>query len=218
MNHNRLPKTLLFALAVQMAASAATISFVAVDGVSDGLSYVSPYTVQIEGQRYRAMCYDLANHVSVGQVWQANLLTIDDLSGAYYFGRPDAENKYRKAGWYYSELMKVSDAESRIGIQHAAWLLFDSSGPSAGAAPWQAAADVAANDHYGSMDFSSLRFIEAVSGAPRVQGLLVGGFSSSASEVPEPSTWTAVVAGCGLLVLGRRRFRAARPPGDQRRT
>ena len=198
MNHNRLPKTLLFALAAQLAVGATTNSFVVIDGVSDGHSYP-------------AICYDLANHLSNRQVWQANLLTINDLSGAYYFDRLDAEDKYRRSGWFYSELMKVSDAESRIGIQHAAWLLSVSSGPSAGAARWQAAAKLAAHDHYGSVDFSSLRFIEAVSGSSRVHGLLIGGFSTSASEVPEPSTWTVVVA-------GRRRVRAAGPPDDQRRT
>jgi hypothetical protein len=203
-NHNRLPKTLLLALAVQIAVSAATISFVGVDGVSDGRNLISPFAIKIDGRDYRAMCYDLSNHVSVGQVWKANLLTINDLSGAYYFGRVESEDKYRKAGWYYSELMKVTDTASRIGIQHAAWLLFDSSAPTEGTAPWQAAAQAAARNGYRSVDFSTLRFIESVPGRARVQGLLVGGFPSSRSEVPEPTTWVVVAAGLGLLILSRR--------------
>ncbi len=150
------------------------------------------------------MCYDLRNNVSVGQVWQANLLTIDDLGGAYYFGQGDADGKYRKAGWYYSELMKVSDTASRIGIQNAAWLLFDSTAPTGGAAPWQAAALAASRNGYPSVDFTTLRFIESATGKARVQGLLVGGFPSSSSEVPEPSTWIALAAGLGLVILSRR--------------
>ena len=217
MNYNKLVRTVLFALAVQIAASATTISFVAVDGVSDGYSYVSPFAIQIEGKSYRAMCYDLLNRVRVGQVWQANLLTINDLSGSYYFGRPDSDNLYRKAGWYYSELMRVSDPASRIGIQHAAWLLFDPSGPKTGAGPWQAAAMAAAQSGYASVDFSTLRFIESATGTARVQGLLVGGFPPSESETPEPATWATVLVGCGMLAFGRR-TRAAKPPDDRRRT
>jgi hypothetical protein len=160
--------------------------------------------IKIDGRDYRAMCYDLANHMTFGQVWQANLLTIDDLSGAYYFGQVHSDDKYRKAGWYYSELMKVTDAASRIGIQHAAWLLFDSSAPTAGAAPWQTAAQAASQNGYPSVDFTTLRFIESVTGNARVQGLVVGGFPSSNSDTPEPSTWTAVAAGLGVIILIRR--------------
>lgn len=217
MNYNKLAKSLLFALAVQIAASATTISFVAVDGVSDGRYSVSPFAIQIEGKSYRAMCYDLLNHVSVGQVWQANLLTINDLGGAYYFNRPDSDDLYRKAGWYYTELLKVLDPASRIGIQHAAWLLFDPSASKTGAAPWQAAAMAAAQSGYPSVDFSTLRFIESATGRTRVQGLVVGGFPSSVGETPELATWVTVLVGGGMLVFGRR-TRAAGPPNGLRRT
>lgn len=217
-HHNRVPKALLLALAVQIAAGAATISFVGMDGVSDGRNAVSPFAIKIDGRDYRAMCYDLTNHVSIGQAWQANLLTIDDLSGAYFFGQGDAGAKYREAGWYYNELMKVSDVASRIGIQHAAWLLFDSSASTAEAARWQAAAQAASRNGYPSVDFSTLRFIESAAGHDRVQGLLVGGFPSSSGEAPEPSTWIAVAVGLGLLILSRRPPIGARPPGGPHRT
>lgn len=201
---------LAFALPLALPAHAATLRFVGVSGVSDGAYYVGLQTISVDGVNYQAMCYDFARGVTIGQTWQANLLTIDDLSSGYYSGQPDYETKYRAAAWLLMELMKEPDRNAWIGIQHAAWLQFAPGAPTAGAAPYLAALSAARQSGYPGVDFSTVRFIEAVAGASAVQGLIAGGFPSSATLAPEPSTLATALTGFALLILGPRLKRAVR--------
>lgn len=209
MRPHRMWPALLLAFALVLPAHAASIRFVSASGVSDGYYYIGLHTITVDNVTHLAMCYDIANSVSIGSTWQANLLTVTNLGSAYYSGQADYEQKYRAVAWLFSEMTKTSDHASQVGIQHAAWLQFAPGAPTAGAAPWLAAANVAAGSASAAVDFSTLRFIESVQGANRVQGLVVGGFPA-ASEVPEPSTLASVITGCVLMLAGVRHQRRKR--------
>ncbi|MBI5085480.1 MAG: PEP-CTERM sorting domain-containing protein [Acidobacteria bacterium] len=194
-----------FILAVGMLspARAASIRFEAVSGVTDGTYNIGPYRIQVDGVEFQAMCYDFQHSVSGGQTWQANLLTLTDLSLAYFTGVPGYQEKYAEEMWLYSQLLTANSATARVGIQHAAWLLFTPSAPSAGATAWLSAATAARLAGFPGIDLSTYRVVNSLPGAPLVQGFIIGGFPPA--SVPEPAPYVATGAGLVLLAVWKRR-------------
>lgn len=193
------------ALSPPTPSSAATIRFEGVDGLTDGSRHVGPFRVTVDGIGYDVLCYDLAHSVGFGQVWQANLLTYDQLGLAYFTGQTGYFGKYQMAGWLFTQLLQAASPAARIGIQHAAWSLFSSQADYADAAPWLAAAAAARAEGFPSVDFSTLRIINSPAGQTPVQGFIAGGFEP---VVPEPPAITLV--GAGILLIGFRWLQARR--------
>ncbi len=191
-------------------AKSATITFVSVNGVDDGRDYVGPYTIQIDGTTYAAMCYDVLGTVSFGQTWEANLVRFADLSGSYYAGYPDYEQGYAEVAWLFSQLLLTHSPSTQIDIQHAAWSLFNPAGfeGDPGAAAWRSLAQTAYYAGLPDVNLDTFRLVDAVPDGPRVQGLVVNGFYSvfqieaggSGSTAPEPAG--CLLMGCGLTLFG----------------
>jgi hypothetical protein len=208
MRIHALPALCHLILATAGWAPAATVQFGGLtDGLNDGSHYISPFRLTIDGKAYLAMCYDLTHTVVPGDLWQANLLTARQLDRAYFAGEADAEGRYLQVIWLYAELMKTASASDRAGIQHAAWGLFASSAPTAGAGAWTAAAGAARLAGFPGIDFSTFRVVNSIPGGPVKQGFIVGGFAAAA-EVPEPGTWQC--CGIALLAAGISRLRRRR--------
>lgn len=116
-------KTLLTLLTLAVTLSAAPTRVDAVltgigTPLSDGATYIGPYTLSINGQEVAGMCIDPFHSVAVGNGWTANITDLTDLSSTY---SPEGLLKYQVGAWLYSEIIKP-DAD-RIGLQHAAWAL-----------------------------------------------------------------------------------------------
>lgn len=199
------------------AGSAATITFTGVNGLSDGVDFVGPYYLQINGSIFPAMCYDFAHFVAIGQVWEANLLGSQHLAASYYSDQWDYENNYLKVAWLFTQLLTPADSGAQIAIQHAAWSLFNPEPfrEDLPAAAWRAAAQAAQEHGFSGLDFTTFRFLESPPGEIPVQGLVVGGFASEnpqsapgsgmGGSTPEPEA--LVMMGSGLLLLGLVHFR-----------
>ncbi|MBI5280422.1 MAG: hypothetical protein HY858_01980 [Candidatus Solibacter usitatus] len=194
---------LVMALAILSPVWAASVRFEGVSGVTDGTYSVSPYRIKVDGADFPALCYDFQHSVSGGQTWQANLLTLTDLSLAYFTGVAGYQEKYAEEMWLYSQLMTASDDAARVGIQHAAWLLFTPGAPSSGAAAWLAAAAAARLAGFPGVDLSTYRVVNSLPGAPQVQGFIIGGFPPA--SIPEPAPYVATGAGLVLLAVWKRR-------------
>lgn len=182
----------------------AAITFLSVNGISDGTDYVGPYTIQIDGATYQSMCYDFVDTVAIGQVWQANLLGLDNLNSSYFSTASDYDTGYHEIAWLFTQLLLTTDPATQIDIQHAAWSIFDEPQfhNDMGAAVWRMAAHNATDQGYPGFDFSSYRLVESPQGQPRVQGLIVNGFGPSTLVSPVPESGTCLMLGCGLLMLG----------------
>jgi hypothetical protein len=185
---------------------------VSVNGVNDGTDYAGPYTILIDGTRFQSMCYDLADMIYVGEVWQANLLALDNLSASYFSNQPGYVASYQKQAWLFTQLLGTSIAATMIDIQHAAWSTFDTSlfPGDTGAATWRQAAQNAYSSGFPGLDLRGFRVVEAP-GQPRVQGLIVRGFSNvivpNTGGTPEPRTDLLLGTGILLLAFVPRRLR-----------
>jgi len=189
----------LIAVAISLLpAHAAIIRFEGNDGVNDGQYSVGPYRLVIDGKAYLGMCYDFNHSVSLNQSWEADLLTYDDLSKAYFASQPDARDRYEEGAWLLTTLLASSAATDRIGIQHAAWSLFSNSAPKQGASIWTNGAHQAREQGLPGIDLGTIRIINTPQGSAPVQGFLVAGFE--AAPAPEPGTIGLI--GCGLAGLG----------------
>ena len=193
-------------------ASAALITFVGVNGVDDGIHYVGPYTITVDGVVYQTMCYDYADYVNTGQTWTAHLYTLNDLSSAYFSNQGDYQDTYAEVAWLFSNLLETTDPATMIFIQHAAWAMF-SPGlfmEEQGSSLWMAAAQNAQLEQFPGLDLSQFRVVESI-GEPRVQGLIITGFVNRVAA-PEPAeyalTGVGLIAFTALARARRRRFSA----------
>lgn len=212
----RQPATLLLVLlsaaCCGSATKAAEVTFESVNGVIDSSNYyVGPYSLKVDGTLYQTMCYDFVHPVAFGQTWTANLLSFDELDRAYYSEQPDYLSSYWQAGWLFNQLVATSSPEAMIGIQHAAWSLFNpETSPTDGAGGWLAASSDALHNHRADLDVSGFRVVNATGEGPTVQGFFIQShaqFGTLDTAVPECATYAMLAAGLLLFALGSQRFR-----------
>jgi hypothetical protein len=192
---------LFFAAAVH--ANPVTMQFVGVNGASGGGYYVSPYYGTMNGVPVTLFCVDIANHVSWGQVWQANLSTItngSDLSNTRYGGSVGLA-AYQQAAWLINQF--ATHPSEYVDLQFALWNLFNASlaPDTVGSNAWLtlAAANYGSVNNLGS--FRVVTNLGPVTHTGQVQEFII--------LTPEPSA--LILFGSGLLGLSgflRRRIGA----------
>jgi hypothetical protein len=204
---------LLFTLA--SLGEATTIQFIgAPTGVNDGSYYVLPYQITIDGSAQDVTCYDFLDDVSVGDTWQANILSLSGAGSSNFFTNASLAS-YERVAWLSAQT--YSNSAEQVGLQYAIWDVFGSVGQTADSIVYEQAADAAAADNYAGVDFSSFRFIQEVGavagGTDTKQAFVyqVAGTSllvdSFANPIPEPGTITLFAAGVLLLVAGKLKIR-----------
>src|SRR5665213_343830 len=127
-------------------------------GVNDGVDYVLPYQLTINGTPQRVDCFDIMDSVQVNDTWNADLLTVGQAAVSGFFSDSDQVAKYERIAWLSSRSYGPSDQQ--IGLQYAIWSVFGTSPQTTAAVAYENAADSAAGSGYTGFDFSSYRFIE----------------------------------------------------------
>jgi hypothetical protein len=189
-------------LAITSVAGASTIQFIGTPtGVNDGSFFVLPYEVTIDGVPQLVTCYDLVDEASSGQVWQADLLTLNQAAVFGYFsGSAQSLANYERVAWLDTQTYNTTTEQ--IGLQYAIWNVFGTAPQTTESLAYEAAATAAAAGGYAGFDFSGFRFIEVPGGVPgqpgTVQALVYN------SPVPEPGGM--VLGGLGALLLACGRF------------
>lgn|ERR1700683_2482458 len=196
-----------------------TMQFTGVNGVNNGVYYVSPYTGTMNygtssAQTVGLFCDDINNDVSIGEVWTANVTNMasGNLSNTRYGStiNPNYTNSanalklYEEAAWLVSQF--GSHTSDYISLQYALWDLM-----SPGAEPTSYAENgasvsqwlsLAAKD-YGQINPANFEIITNVGPLAfrgQVQEFIV--------ETPEPATVVLLLIGIGamfLLALKRQR-------------
>lgn len=185
-----------------------------------GNIYVSPYTMQMNGQTYAAMCIDFLNDSYLNTPWQANITSL--ASGNFsntYVGlnsslaiNPNPAIDYAEEAYLYSAITSLSTSDpnyktERTDIQEAAWEITDTSytptDPS-GAANALALAE----NNYGSVNLADFEIVSDVNtGSGRNQEFIVC--------TPEPESLTLLAGGLLLIGVGAWRKRLAKAAVNQ---
>jgi hypothetical protein len=198
-----------FILLMAPFAGATTINFLGTPtGVNDGIYYVLPYQLAIDGVTQNVVCYDFLDDVSIGDTWQANILSLAGAASSGFFPTSTLAT-YERVAWLAAQT--YTSAAEQVGLQHAIWNVFGSVAETAESLFYEQAADSAAATGYAGVDFSGFRFIQeagAVSGGSNTEqafvyqaaGIPANGF---ASAIPEPETMTLFAAGILLLIAGK---------------
>ena len=183
-------------------------------GINDGSYYVLPYEVTIDDARQLVVCYDIYDEVTSGDVWQAELLNLDQAASSGFFPIPaGALADYQKVAWL--DAQTYSTPAQQIGLQYAIWDVFGTYGSTPESLAYTAAADAEAAVGYAGFSFNGVRFIQQVS-ASAGQGGTEQAFvfweaqSNETGALPEPGTillfGLGMIPVAGMAVFLRRRF------------
>lgn len=109
-----------------------TMVFTGVNGVNNGLYYVSPYYGTMNGKTVTLFCDDILNDVHFGQTWSANVTnlgtalgTIGGFSNTRYGGvsssavYSNAAVAYQEAAWLTTQF--ATHKGDYISLQYALW-------------------------------------------------------------------------------------------------
>ena len=184
-------------LTLGLSAHAGTVSITFVGtptGVNDGVDYVLPYRLSINGVLTDATCYDIFDTVTGGQSWTANALTLNQAASSGQFsGDADSFSDYKEVG--FLSLQTTNSPQNQIDLQHDIWNVF-APGTYAVTAGMQHYLDALATPAYGNFDFRKVLFLEDVSGARRAQAFVID------PPVASPEPGTTVLMGIGALLIG----------------
>lgn len=185
---------LLFLSALLANATPVTIQLTGTSGISDGADYVLPYFLSINGGApISAGCYDFSDQVTVGQVWQANELTLTQaVSTGQYSSDPNALEDYEMVGVLAS--MSTATAQDEIDLQHDLWNVFDPDTftPDAGMSTYLATATA----ELPTFNFSGTEYLEGA--IPGNQAFVIHNDTLRFPDSPEPGT--ILTAGIGLML------------------
>jgi PEP-CTERM motif len=161
---------------------------------NQGGVYVYPYTLNINGTTYAAICDDYSHEVYVGENWTANIYTFQQLQSTRFgYNNPNAQMQYDEAAWLLSQIPGAGASE--VGdINFAVWSIFTSgvpvqpaTGTLDGSAYWLGKA---ASQTFWDGEFANYRIVTPTdSGTGSAQEYLI--------RVPEPSSM--LMLGSGLI-------------------
>ena len=186
---------LVLTLGLSAHAGTVSVTFIsAPTGVNDGVDYVMPYQLKVNGILTDATCYDMFDNVTGGQSWTANALTLNQAAASGQFsGGADALTGYKEVG--FLALQATNSPQNQIDLQHDIWNVF-ASGTFAVTTGMQHYLDLLATPDYANFDFGRVLFLEDVSRTGRAQAFVVDPSTAS----PEPGT--IVLMGAGALLIG----------------
>jgi hypothetical protein len=198
------------------------MTFDGVNGTAAFGYYVGPYYGTLNDSSVDLFCVDLANEVSIGEIWQANLSMIadgSDLSLTRYGGRAEALTLYQEEAWL-TEQFATEPASEYGDIQATMWQLFNpDTAPRPSSSYWL---DQTKNSYAGA-DYSAFRVVTnlgPVAPTGQVQEFLTrvdmdAHLPNDTAPTPEPST--CVLVGFTLMGLGVALKRRAFPRSIQDR-
>jgi hypothetical protein len=161
-----------------------TVQFTGMSG-NFGFGYnLSPYSGTIDGDPFTLYCVDFANHVVLGQTWQANLTPLNsgDLSKTRYGSLPNALELYSEAAWLTTQFENASDPAN---IQATIWQLFVPWAPSPSpGSNWLSLAQAAVH----APEFDPSIFAIVTNLNVRATGQVQEFMIDPPSQVPEPAS------------------------------
>jgi PEP-CTERM motif len=189
-----------------------TMQFTGVNGVNNGVYYVSPYTGTMNygtssAQTVGLFCDDINNDVSIGEVWTANVTNMasGNLSNTRYGStiNPNYTNSanalklYEEAAWLVTQF--GSHTSDYVSLQYALWDLM-----SPGAEPTSYSENGItvsqwlswAGTNYGQINPANFEIVTNVGPLAyrgQVQEFIV--------ETPEPATVVLLLIGMGAMFL-----------------
>jgi hypothetical protein len=164
--------------------------------------YVGPYTLNVNGTSYAALCVDFQDNATIGTHYTAyeTQLGSGDLSHTYH---PTETVQYKEEAYLLNLILQPN--ADRIDIQHAAWSITD---PNYKANNSAEAFVNLAEANYQTLNFNNFDIISgAFTGSGRAQEFMIEVPGAPAAAAPEPST--VLLMGGGLLVavgLARRKM------------
>lgn len=184
-------------LMLGLSAHAGTVSITFVGtptGVNDGVNYVMPYQLNINGVSTNATCYDIFDTVTGGQNWTANALNLAQAAATGQFsGGANSLLGYKEVAFLAQQT--TNSAQNQIDLQHDIWNVFaaDTYTVTTG---MQQYLNLLVTPAYANFDFSKVLFLEDVKQAGGVQAFVIDPPTAS----PEPGT--VVLMGAGALLVG----------------
>jgi len=179
------------------------VTFTGVNGVSDGVDYVSPYYGTLDDNPITLYCNDFATPVYFGETWKANLtpLTSSDLSNTRYGDSAGTQlYLYQEAAWLTTQF--DTHPSDLVDLQHTIWNLFVSAAPDPSSDVWLKLAQ----ENYKSLNYADFAILTNVgvhegAAAQQVQEYVV--------KVPEPDGMLLLLVMMGGCLLTIRLFRVA---------
>jgi hypothetical protein len=196
--------------AAQLHASTVEITLTGVGPANDGTDFVLPYQLTINGTtQILADCYDFFDSVTIGQSWQAFVLTLPQIATTGQFrSNPNALTDYEDVAWLSAQ--SATTELEQVDLQHDIWNVFDPGkfSPTAGMSAYLAAM---ANADFSTYDFNSFTFLEGVGntdgGTPVQAFVYLGGENELLQTVPvtpEPGSLSLMLVGCVVAAVGCR--------------
>ena len=205
-------------------ANSVNIVLTAAGPANDGVDYVLPYQLSINGVLTEADCYDLFDDVSVGEHWQASELTLNQVAqsgafsgAAYDHGHTPLAN-YEEVAWL--SFQSTPTTQAQVDLQHAIWNIFDPGtfGTTAGMQTYLTNWNNAYNAGFSTSYFDNYRFLEAASGTPRDGSfpqafvfLTAGAQNNNGPVTPEPDSIVFLLIGLSVLSIAIFARHRARP-------
>jgi hypothetical protein len=194
-----------------------TVTLTAAGPVNDGIDYVLPYQLTIDGQvPYDADCYDFFDDVNLGQSWQVNELTLNEAatSGAFsgtsgHGVGSNARADYEAIAWLSSQVTPT--AQSQINLQHVIWNVFDPGTFAVTTSMQQILGNLATAQasNYNGFSFADFLFLEGTTGTsgdgtfPQAFVIDTGRDTTGDNPVaPEPGSVVLLGIGVALIAIG----------------
>ena len=182
------------ALVLAGTAVADSVTLTGAGPANQGGVYVYPYTLNIDGTTFAAICDDYSHEVYVGESWTANIYSFSQYQSGR-FGSEGLQN-YEEAAWLLSQI--PSAGASEVGdINFAVWSIFTSgvpvqpkTGTLDGSAYWLTQAMTAANNNFYGMNFSNYRDRHSDGQRNRFSPGIPDRHSTRALELADAGNWT----------------------------